>query len=50
MIRISLTQFLTFSLTENGASRAKYVRKVKYDPYMPGGDYWKKLRETIKDT
>ena len=41
MIRISLTQFLTFSLTENGASRAKYVRKVKYDPYMPGGDYWK---------
>ena len=40
MIRISLYS-IPFSLTENGASRAKYVRKVKYDPYMPGGDYWK---------
>ncbi len=45
---MSLTQFLTFSLTENGASRAKYVRKVKYDTYTPGGDYWKRLRESIK--
>ncbi|MDG1570435.1 MULTISPECIES: hypothetical protein [Bacillus cereus group] len=48
MIKMSLTQFLTFSLTENGASRAKFVRKAKYDTYTPGGDYWKKLRETIK--
>ncbi|USK54216.1 hypothetical protein LIS82_22015 [Cytobacillus solani] len=48
-ISISLTQFIDFTLTASGAARANYVHKVKTSEYFPGMDYWKQLREGIRE-
>ena len=48
-IQISLTQFLDFTLKRSGRSRTNYVRSIKYSDYNPATDYWKQLRDEIKE-
>lgn len=47
-IKISLTQFIDFTLTQ-GIARVKCVKDIKYqEPYHPAKDFWGILREAIK--
>lgn len=47
-ISISLTQFIDFTL-KNGESKVKKVRDIKEQAgYHPAFDYWRELREAIK--
>lgn len=49
-IEITLTQFVDFSLRQQGTSRVNCVRKIKHQPpYHPAKDFWKQLRDTIHD-
>ncbi|MDY7215139.1 hypothetical protein [Bacillus subtilis] len=47
-IKISLTQFLDFTMKGNSSSKTKQVRRIKYDEYSPGSDYWRQLRNEIR--
>lgn len=48
-INISLTQFIDFTLKQ-GASKVSEVRKIKEQgEYHPAFDYWRELREAIKE-
>ncbi|WP_199624791.1 hypothetical protein [Paenibacillus alkalitolerans] len=48
-INISLTQFIDFTLKQ-GASKVAEVRKIKEQgEYHPAFDYWRELREAIKE-
>ncbi|KRM10187.1 hypothetical protein ABTQ33_07680 [Paucilactobacillus suebicus] len=48
-IKISLTQFLTFASKVSTSARINYVRASKEQEYSPAIDYWKLLRDAIKD-
>jgi hypothetical protein len=49
-IEISLSQFLDFSLSQQGSSRVSCVRRIKNQPgYHPAMDFWKQLRDTIRE-
>ncbi|GAB1303951.1 MULTISPECIES: hypothetical protein [Bacillus] len=47
-IKVSLTQFLDFTMKGNSSSKTKQVRKIKYEEYSPGSDYWRQLRNEIR--
>lgn len=50
-IRISLTQFLTYTAKASTSAKIHYVRGIKNSPsYDPSFDYWKGLRDKIKAT
>lgn len=50
-IRISLTQFLTYTAKVSTSAKMHYVRDIKDSPnYDPSFDYWKGLRDKIKST
>ncbi|EPD02470.1 hypothetical protein Lpp125_00887 [Lacticaseibacillus paracasei subsp. paracasei Lpp125] len=50
-IRISLTQFLTYTAKASTSAKMHYVRDIKDSPnYDPSFDYWKGLRDKIKAT
>lgn len=49
-IKISLTQFLTYNATVSTPAKIKCVSKIKnQNAYNPVFDYWKDLRDAIKD-
>lgn len=46
-IKVSLTQFLDFTL-KGSAAKTTFVKNLKSQPeYQPIFDYWKQLRETV---
>ncbi|MYL21640.1 hypothetical protein GLW04_17175 [Halobacillus litoralis] len=47
--KVGLTQFLDFTLKQSGGSRTNHVRKVKNSEYSPATDYWRMLRNEIKN-
>jgi len=48
-IKVSLTQFLTYSSKVSTGAKINYVKQIKNSPeYHPGIDYWKPLRDEIK--
>lgn len=50
MIAISLTQFLGYTAKVSPSAKIKAVRDIKNAPnYHPATDYWKKLRDAIKN-
>lgn len=49
-IKISLTQFLTFNAKVSTSAKINYVSSIKKQTdYSPAFDYWKGLRDAIKD-
>lgn len=47
--KVSLTQFINFTLKQTSQSKANYVHDIKYkSEYSPAIDYWKQLRDEIK--
>lgn len=50
MIKISLTQFLTFKSCVSTSARLNYVHKQKYNEgYNPAHDYWKYFRDAVQN-
>ena len=47
-IKISLTQFLTFSVKASTSAKITYVRGIKSSDYSPAFDYWRSLRTAIQ--
>lgn len=49
-VKVSLTQFLTFNATVSTSAKINYIEKIKQNTdYSPAFDYWKELREAIKN-
>ena len=49
-VKISLTQFLTFNAKVSTSAKITYVSSIKRQTdYSPAFDYWKGLRDAIKD-
>lgn len=48
MLKISLTNFLTFNSKISMSAKRKHVADFKSSEYFPGMDYWKDLRSGIK--
>ncbi|MCF8567725.1 hypothetical protein LLE49_23680 [Alicyclobacillus tolerans] len=49
-IQITLTQFIDFSVRQQGVSRVNYVRRIKQQPeYHPAWDFWKQLRDALRE-
>lgn len=50
MIRISLTRFLDYTSKVSPSAKINTVRSIKKSPgYSPATDYWKPLRDAIKN-
>lgn len=45
--KISLSQFLNFSVIVHTGAKLNAVRRMKNDDYFPGGDYYRDLRSVI---
>lgn len=48
MLKISLTNFLTFNSKVSMSAKRKYIADFKSSEYFPGMDYWKDLRSGIQ--